>query len=97
MDNLAQALSVEQLSEAAGMSTRSFARKFVEEMGVTPAEFVQRARVDAARNLLEGGALPLKTIAHHCGFGSAARMRLVFARRFGVTPIQYRESFSDPR
>jgi transcriptional regulator GlxA family with amidase domain len=97
MDNLAQALSVEQLSEAVGMSTRSFARKFVEEMGVTPAEFVERARVDAARNLLEGGALPLKTIAHHCGFGSAARMRLVFARRFGVTPIQYRESFSNPR
>lgn len=93
MDHLAQALPVEHLAEVAGMSTRSFARQFVKEMGVTPAEFVQRARVDAARNLLEGSALPLKTIAYRCGFGSAARMRLVFAQRFGVTPTQYRDSF----
>ncbi|WP_343729283.1 GlxA family transcriptional regulator [Duganella sp.] len=93
MDHLAQALPVEHLADVAGMSTRSFARQFVKEMGVTPAEFVQRARVDAARNLLEGSALPLKTIAYRCGFGSAARMRLVFAQRFGVTPTQYRDSF----
>ncbi|MYN28544.1 GlxA family transcriptional regulator [Duganella levis] len=93
MDNLAQPLSVEQLSAVAGMSTRSFARQFVKEMGVTPAEFVQRARVDAARNLLEGSELALKTIAYRCGFGSPARMRLVFAQRFGVTPNQYRDSF----
>lgn len=93
MDNLAQPLPVEHLASVAGMSTRSFARQFVKEMGVTPAEFVQRARVDAARNLLEGGELALKTIAYRCGFGSAARMRLVFAQRFGITPNQYRDSF----
>jgi transcriptional regulator GlxA family with amidase domain len=93
MDNLAQSLPVEHLASVAGMSTRSFARQFVKEMGVTPAEFVQRARVDAARNLLEGSELALKTIAYRCGFGSAARMRLVFAQRFGVTPNQYRDSF----
>ncbi len=93
MDNLAQPLPVEHLASVAGMSTRSFARQFVKEMGVTPAEFVQRARVDAARNLLEGSELALKTIAYRCGFGSAARMRLVFAQRFGVTPGQYRDSF----
>jgi transcriptional regulator GlxA family with amidase domain len=93
MDNLADSLSVENLAEVAGMSTRSFARQFVKEMGVTPAEFVQRIRVDAARNLLEGSELALKTIAYRCGFGSAARMRLVFAQRFGVTPNQYRDSF----
>jgi len=93
MDNLSQALSVESLAGVAGMSARSFARQFVREMGVTPAEFVQRARVDAARNLLEGSELALKTIAYRCGFGSPARMRLVFAQRFGVTPNQYRDSF----
>lgn len=93
MDHLAQSLSVENLAEVAGMSTRSFARQFVREMRVTPAEFVQRARVDAARNLLEGSELALKTIAYRCGFGSAARMRLVFAQRFGITPTQYRDSF----
>ena len=93
MAHLAQALSVEHLADVAGLSARSFARQFVSESGVTPAEFVQRARVDAARNLLEGGTLALKTIAYRCGFGSAARMRLVFAQRFGVTPNQYRDSF----
>jgi transcriptional regulator GlxA family with amidase domain len=93
MDHLAEALPVERLAEVAGMSPRNFARRFVEEMAVTPAEFVQRARIDAARNLLEGGGLALKTIAYRCGFGSAARMRLVFAQRFGVTPNQYRDSF----
>jgi transcriptional regulator GlxA family with amidase domain len=93
MDHLAESLSVEQLADVAGMSARHFARQFVKEMAVTPAEFVQRARVDAARNLLEGSALAAKAIAYRCGFGSAARMRLVFARRFGVTPNQYRDSF----
>ncbi|SEO05494.1 Transcriptional regulator GlxA family, contains an amidase domain and an AraC-type DNA-binding HTH domain [Duganella sp. CF517] len=93
MGHLAESLSVEQLADVAGMSARNFARQFVKEMGVTPAEFVQRARVDAARSLLEGGALAPKAIAYRCGFGSAARMRLVFTRRFGVTPNQYRDSF----
>jgi len=93
MDHLAESLSVEHLAAVAGMSARNFARKFVEEMAVTPAEFVQRARIDAARNLLEGSELALKAIAWRCGFGSAARMRLVFAQRFGVTPTQYRDSF----
>jgi transcriptional regulator GlxA family with amidase domain len=93
MDHLAESLSVEHLAEVAGMSARNFARQFVKEMAVTPAEFVQRARIDAARNLLEGGELALKTIAYRCGFGSAARMRLVFSQRFGITPNQYRDSF----
>ena len=97
MEHLAQALSVEHLADVAGMSPRSFARQFVKDTGATPAEFVQRARVDAARNLLEGGALALKTIAYRCGFGSAARMRLVFSQRFGVTPHQYRDSFQVDR
>lgn len=93
MAHLAESLSVERLAEIAGMSARNFARLFVKELGVTPAEFVQRARIDAARNLLEGSELPLKTVAYQCGFGSAARMRLVFAQRFGLTPHQYRDSF----
>jgi transcriptional regulator GlxA family with amidase domain len=93
IEHLAESLSVEHLADVAGMSARNFARQFVREMAVTPAEFVQRARIDAARNLLEGSELALKTVAWRCGFGSAARMRLVFSQRFGVTPAQYRDSF----
>jgi len=92
-ENLDQPLGVPQLAGEVAMSPRSFARAFVREAGVTPAEFVQRARLDAARGLLEGSDLALKVIAWRCGFGSAARMRLVFAQRLGVTPTQYREQF----
>ena len=49
--------------------------------------------VDAARNLLEGSDRALKAVAYDCGFGSPDRMRIVFARRLGVTPAQYRASF----
>ncbi|WP_152222932.1 GlxA family transcriptional regulator [Pseudomonas sp. SCB32] len=92
-ENLDQPLGVPQLAAEVAMSPRSFARIFVREAGVTPAEFVQRARIDAARGLLEGSDLALKVIAWRCGFGSAARMRRVFVQRLGVTPSEYRERF----
>lgn len=94
MDHLAEPLSVAQMAATVGMSPRNFARVFVRELQLPPAEFVQQARIDAARILLEGSSLPLKTIAYQCGFGSTARMRLTFHQRFGVTPNQYRDSFS---
>ena len=86
-------LSVAALAAVAGMSERSFARRFAAWAEATPHEFVERARVDAARHLLESTAAPLKTIAWDCGFASAERMRLVFARRFGASPARYRERF----
>ncbi|MCP1625127.1 GlxA family transcriptional regulator [Pseudomonas nitroreducens] len=92
-EHLDQPLGVPHLAAEVAMSPRSFARVFVREAGVTPAEFVQRARIDAARGLLEGSDQALKMIAWRCGFGSAARMRLVFSQRLGVTPTQYREQF----
>jgi transcriptional regulator GlxA family with amidase domain len=49
--------------------------------------------VDAARVLLESSAEPLKTVAHRCGFGSAARMRAAFVKHLGVTALQYRQHF----
>jgi transcriptional regulator GlxA family with amidase domain len=93
LGHLAEDLSVERLARIAAMSERNFARVFARETRVTPAEFVERARVDAARVLLETSTAPLKTIAHRCGFGSAARMRMAFVKHLGVTGIQYRQHF----
>jgi len=93
MAHIADAFPVEELARIAGMSLRNFGRVFVQEARMTPAEFIERARVDAARNLLEGGDLALKAVAYHSGFGGPGRMRVVFARRLGVTPTQYRASF----
>lgn len=93
MTNLRARLTVDDLAHKLNMSRRSFARLFAEQARTTPAEFVENARLDAARNLLEGSHLALKEIAYECGFGSPHRMRQVFTRRLGVTPGQYRASF----
>ncbi len=94
MANIGSSLSVAALAGMVGMSARNLARLFAQEAGVTPHEFVERARVDAARNRLEGTERALKVIAHECGFASANHMRAVFAKLLGVSPSQYRGSFS---
>jgi transcriptional regulator GlxA family with amidase domain len=86
-------LTVPVLAKVSNMSERSFARIFARDAKVTPAQFVERARLDAARVMLESGAAPLKTVAYQCGFHDAHRMRAVFLRRLGVTPQQYRSNF----
>jgi transcriptional regulator GlxA family with amidase domain len=93
LGHLDQELSVERLAQVAAMSERNFARVFAKEARVTPAEFVERARVDAARVHLESSTQPLKTIAHRCGFASPARLRAAFVKHLGVTARQYREHF----
>jgi transcriptional regulator GlxA family with amidase domain len=84
---------VEELARIAGLSPRSLARLFQDEAGITPHGFVERVRIDVARNLLEASDLPLKTVAYNSGFGSPDRLRIVFAKHLGVSPAQYREHF----
>ncbi len=91
--NIGDVLPAERLAEIGGVSPRSLARLFSKEAGVTPHDFVEAARVDVARNLLEGSAMQLKAIAYDCGFRTAENMRQVFGRRLGVSPADYRASF----
>ncbi len=90
-DNLAGDLRVTALARHAAMSERSFMRAFREGTGMTPAEFVMSARLQAARLLLEATPLAPKAIAQRCGLGSAAALRRVFLRRLRVSPLQYRD------
>ena len=92
MSHLRDAASVETLAHIAGMSPRTFARAFKEEAKKTPAEFVEGARIDAARNRLESSDMALKVVAYECGFSHAEHMRQVFVKRLGLTPTQYRQS-----
>ena len=78
----------------ANMSARHFARLFSREVQMTPMEFLQNARIDRARSLLEVSDLPLKTVAYRSGFGSVRHMRFLFGEKLGLTPSQYREQFS---
>jgi transcriptional regulator GlxA family with amidase domain len=91
--NLTKDLGVRELAGIVNMSPRNFARVFARETKLTPAEFVERARLDAARRDLEQATKPLKTIAFDCGFRNAQHMRDVFRRRLGVSPRTYRSSF----
>lgn len=90
-------LNVAQLAQVAGMSARNFARRFAEETGITPAQFVERARLDAACQMLATRDMSLEMIAMAAGFGPAERMRRSFIRHLGVTPNRYRERFSTAR
>eukprot|EP01036_Dinobryon_divergens_P001290 gene1290-1682_t len=88
--HLDEPLDVPALAARAGLSERSFYRKFVEATGKTPAHFVEGLRLDAARTLLEKG-LPLKAIAGRVGLRSSARLGQAFERRFGMAPSLFRE------
>lgn len=94
LEHLDEAFTVERMAGLANMSARHFARVFVRDVNMTPMEFLQSARIDCARNLLETSDLPLKTVAYKSGFGSVRHMRSLFAEKLGLTPAQYREQFS---
>lgn len=89
--NMGGNISVADAADAAGMSERSFHRKFVAEMGTTPARYLERLRLDAARALLEKPDMPVKSVAASSGFGSSARLIQVFEKRFGLSPTAYRK------
>jgi transcriptional regulator GlxA family with amidase domain len=87
--NLSLPLTTEQLADQAGMAPRSFHRHFLASTGHTPADMVERLRLDHARLLLEVAHLPLDVVAARSGFGSAERLRRAFRRRFNVPPRDY--------
>ena len=88
--HLDEPLDVPALAARAGLSERSFYRKFIDATGKTPAHFVESLRLDAARTLL-GEGLPLKAIAGQVGLRSSARLGRAFERRFGMAPSLFRE------
>jgi transcriptional regulator GlxA family with amidase domain len=92
-DHLDQDLSVPALARRAGMSDRNFARAFRRETGVTPAAYVEAARVESARIALESGDLPVESVALQAGFGTVETLRRAFRRRVGVSPVDYRSRF----
>lgn len=94
LENLRQPLTVEVLAGRVAMSPRNFARVFAREMRLTPAKFVERLRLEAARRRLEESQAGLERIAAECGFGSAGAMREVFQRSLRTSPGAYRDRFA---
>jgi transcriptional regulator GlxA family with amidase domain len=96
LDNLSDDLSVEALAARLGMSCRNFARHFKRETDMTPGDYVEAARVEAARRMLEESDTPLKKVASMCGFADQSGLRRAFMRQINVTPVQYRQRFRPP-
>jgi transcriptional regulator GlxA family with amidase domain len=92
--HLAEDLPVERVAAHAAMSARTFARRFREETGATPAAWLNTQRVLRARHVLETTDLPVESVAQRCGFASAALLRHHFMRSIGTTPQRYRHQFA---
>lgn len=93
--HLTEALNVPRLAARCVLSERSFYRKFTDSTGFTPAHFVEILRLDQARHYLAAG-ISLKEIATKTGYSSAGQLSKAFDRRFGMTPMLFREMYADP-
>ncbi|MHB8241097.1 MAG: GlxA family transcriptional regulator [Solirubrobacteraceae bacterium] len=93
LEDVAGVHTVEAMAERAHMSPRHFARAFRLETGITPARYVERVRLEAARRHLEEGSESIAQVARACGFGTPETMRRVFLRALHVGPAEYRRRF----
>ncbi|BBZ30593.1 putative transcription regulator, AraC family protein [Mycolicibacterium madagascariense] len=94
LEHLDEPHTVAALAKRASMSARTFARRFVDETGRTPMQWVTDQRVLYARRLLEGTDLDIDRVAEKSGFGTATLLRHHFRRVVGVTPSDYRRRFA---
>ena len=92
-DHPAADCAVGALARRIAMSPRNFARVFAREVRMTPAQFVEKTRVEAARRRLEESSDGVESVATRCGFGTAESMRRAFLRTLGVPPSAYRGRF----
>ncbi len=95
-DNTANDLTLEDIATRAGMSTRTLNRRFREQTGTTPLQWLHRARIRQAQYLLEATAHPVDRIGSQVGFGSPTAFRDRFKRVVGTSPHAYRSAFQGP-
>jgi transcriptional regulator GlxA family with amidase domain len=92
-DHCGRDLSLDEIAAQAGMSTRTLNRRFREQTGTTPLQWLHRARVRRAQHLLETTPYPVERIAAQTGFGSPTAFRERFRRVVGTSPQAYRRAF----
>ncbi|MCZ9344806.1 helix-turn-helix domain-containing protein, partial [Streptomyces sp. TRM76130] len=93
LDRLHEPIRLRDMAQREAMSVRTFTRRFREEVGVSPGQWLTRQRVDRARHLLESTGLSVDQVAREAGFGTAQSMRQHLQAVFGVTPTAYRRTF----
>ncbi len=85
--------SLREMALQEAVSVRTLTRRFREEVGLSPGQWVARQRLDRARQLLEESDLPVDVVAHEAGFGTAASLRQHMHAELGVSPSAYRRTF----
>ncbi len=96
LEHLEEDLAVTTLAKLAGMSVRTFTRRFRTETGQAPGEWIIAQRVQRAQHLLETTDLPMETVAARAGLGGAVSLRAHMRARAGVSPTDYRRTFRGP-
>ncbi|MET8689138.1 helix-turn-helix domain-containing protein [Streptomyces sp. NPDC004732] len=92
-EHLDDPVGVDDLAARAGVSARTLARRFADQLGVSPGQWLLAQRIGAARQLLESTDLPLDAVARRAGLSSATNLRRRFLRALGTTPGAYRRAF----
>jgi len=96
LQNLDYPISLDDLATTNSVSKRTLTRRFREETGISPMQWLTEQRLQRARELLETSDLTVDHVAAKCGFGTGAAMRQHFRRTLGVSPQAYRNTFRGP-
>lgn len=91
-DKLEQSINIENIAEFMNMSVRNFSRVFLKESGMTPGKFLEKMRLDQARNMLEYTDMSIDLIAEKSGLGSVVSLRRLFLKYLSLSPAQYRKN-----
>ena len=91
-EHLKEKLTVEDLAERAGISSRHFSRAFIMETGTTPSKAIERLRIEVARTRVQASNEAIERVALSTGFGDSGRMRRAFIRAFGQPPQSLRRA-----
>ncbi|MGA5424659.1 GlxA family transcriptional regulator [Streptomyces lavendulocolor] len=97
LERLHEPLQLRDMAEREAMSVRTFTRRFREEVGISPGQWLTQQRVERARHLLESTDLPVDRVASDAGFGTAQSMRQHLQAALGVPPTVYRRTFRAAR
>jgi transcriptional regulator GlxA family with amidase domain len=95
-DNLDQPLTLADIARHAQLSVRTLNRRFREQTGSTPMQWLIRQRLHQAQQYLETTPMPVEEVARRSGFGTAMVLRQHFARHLGTSPLAYRRAFQSP-
>ncbi|MEU0657521.1 GlxA family transcriptional regulator [Streptomyces lavendulocolor] len=97
LERLHEPIQLRDMAEREAMSVRTFTRRFREEVGISPGQWLTQQRVERARHLLESTDLPVDRVASDAGFGTAQSMRQHLQAALGVPPTVYRRTFRAAR